>query len=59
MIFRVRCRYWDYSGGVTVEVPVDEPGAVPPRRLEDVPAHWRRWVRGVPVASPPVGDSRS
>ncbi|UGQ15033.1 hypothetical protein LO772_16575 [Yinghuangia sp. ASG 101] len=49
MIFRLRCRYWDYSGGVTVEVPVDEPDAVPPRRLEDVPAHWRRWVRGVPV----------
>lgn len=50
--FPLRSRYWDYPGGVTVEVPVDEPGAVPPRRLEDVPAHWPRTVRGVPVKPP-------
>lgn len=44
--FRHRFRFWDYPGGVTVEIPVDEPDAEPPARLEDVPAHWPRTVGG-------------
>lgn len=38
-----RFRFWDYGGGLVVEVPVDAPNNYrPPENPDDVPAHWVR-----------------
>lgn len=56
MILR-RFRFWEYPNGVVVEIPVDAPDARPPKRLEDVPATWKRTQTTGPAGPPKRGET--